>query len=189
MGVSADRGGYFWYVSAAQSILSIFRFALLLFSLGHINDSTASPSHPVNRSLAPPPQLCQRKPKMPYIIVSFETRKPDLTPADFEAYYDNTHVPIIKEAVGPAFPKSHARYYLQRQPASTLPLVFLGSVDSVDYDAIVVMTFDSEQHFLDFQSTYAQPDVAARIGASAEKFIVALKLTVVALGEPHVTFA
>lgn len=121
---------------------------------------------------------------MPYTIVSFETRKPDLSPADFQDYYDNVHVPIIKEAVGASFPKSHARHYLKRQPDSVTPIVFIGSVESVDYDAIVLMTFESEQQLMEFQTKYGQPDVAAKIGASAEKFIVSSKLTVLGLENP-----
>ncbi|KAL9111038.1 MAG: hypothetical protein Q9227_004471 [Pyrenula ochraceoflavens] len=131
---------------------------------------------------------------MPYTIISFETRKPELSPAEFEDYYDKTHVPVIQEAVGSFFPKSHARYYLKRQsddPKSvngTLPLVFIGSVEDVDYDAIVIMTFENEQYFLDFQTKYAQPEIAAKIGASADKFILQSKLRVVGVGDPHTTF-
>jgi hypothetical protein len=180
------------FTSGYIAVFSIFACVLFLFSLGHIDNSAASTSHLVQRRLANPfsfANIFERTPEMPYSIVSFETRKPELTPAEFEDYYDNTHVPIIKESVGSVFPKSHARYYLKRQPASDLPLVFIGSVDNVDYDVIVVMTFEGEQHFLDFQTKYAQPDVAAKIGASAEKFIISSKLTVVALENPHITSA
>ena len=131
---------------------------------------------------------------MSFNIVSFETRKPELSPAEFEDYYDSVHVPVIQEAMGPSFPKSHARYYLKRQSDdpgnanSSLPLIFIGSVEDFDYDAIVILTFESQQQVLDFQTKYAEPDIAAKIGASADKFLVQSKLRVAGLGNPHITF-
>jgi hypothetical protein len=125
---------------------------------------------------------------MPYTIVSFEIRKPELTPTKFQDYYDNIHVNIIKEAVGSSFPKSHARYYLKRQ-ADASPLVLIGSAEKVDYDAIVIMTFESEQQLNDFQNKYGQPDIAAKIGNSADKFIISSRLTVLGLESPHITHA
>ena len=131
---------------------------------------------------------------MPHTIVSFETRKPELSPAEFEDYYDNVHVHVIQEAMGSSFPKSHARYYVKRQSNdpnnanSSLPLVFIGSVEDVDYDAIVIMTFENQQQLLDFQNKYEVPDVAAKIGASADKFIIQSKLRVIGLDSPHITF-
>jgi hypothetical protein len=59
----------------------------------------------------------------------------------------------------------------------------------VDYDAVVLMTFASEEHLGAFQKKYAEPDVAKRIGESAEKFIVGSKLVVMGLEEPCVAFA
>ncbi len=131
---------------------------------------------------------------MPHTIVSFETRKPELSPAEFEDYYDNVHVPVIQEAMGSSFPKSHARYYVKRQSDdpnnanNTLPLVLIGSIEDVDYDAIVIMTFENRQQFLDFQTKYGEPDIAAKIGASADKFIIQSKLRAIGLENPHTTF-
>jgi hypothetical protein len=89
---------------------------------------------------------------MPYTIVSFKTRTTSLTPEVFEHYYDNIHLPIIKEAMESAFPLTHARYYVQRQPESTIPLVFIGTAEDVDYDMVFIMTFTDEQHIADFQT-------------------------------------
>ncbi|KAF7513053.1 hypothetical protein GJ744_011319 [Endocarpon pusillum] len=129
-----------------------------------------------------------------YIIVSFETRKPELSPAEFKDYYDNVHVPVIQEAMGSSFPKSHARYYVKQQSEdpnnanSTLPLVLIGSVADIDYDALVIMTFENRQQFLEFQTKYGEPDIAAKIGASADKFTIQSKLKVIGLDHPHITF-
>ena len=124
----------------------------------------------------------------PYTILSLETRLPTLTPTAFASYYENTHVPIIKSAVGSAFPVSHARYYIKRQPDSTSPLVFIGDPGKVDYDAVVVMTFESEEHMGEFQRMYAGEEGRV-IRESAEKFIVASELVVVGMEEARITYA
>ncbi|PSN65034.1 hypothetical protein BS50DRAFT_575141 [Corynespora cassiicola Philippines] len=185
----------FTYLSTAVASV----FALWFLTVGYTQNPATFPAPhsardlPHHSTLAEPSGKQDSIPIMPYTIVSFETRKPDLTPAEFEDYYDNVHVRVIQEAMGPSFPKSHARYYLKRQPDdpknanSTIPLVFIGSVEDVDYDAIVIMTFESEQHLLDFQTKYGEPDIAAKIGASADKFIIQSKLRVMGLKDPHIT--
>lgn len=50
----------------------------------------------------------------PYLVAAYETRKPGTTIASFIDYYDNTHVPIIKEAMKDSFPLTYSRYYLKR---------------------------------------------------------------------------
>jgi hypothetical protein len=180
------------YTSGYIAVLTIFAFTLLLLSIDHIEISPAPTSQLAHRDLSHNSGLVyvfERKPKskMPYTIVSFETRKPELTPLEFQEYYDNVHVPIIKQAVGSSFPDAHTRYYLKRQPDGVSPLILIGTADNVDYDALVIMTFESEQQLMEFQTKYGQPEIAAKIGASAEKFIISSKLTVLGLENPHVT--
>lgn len=181
------------FTSCYIALLTIFASALFLSLPHQVEASPTSASYLAQKSLFPRfsdiTHLFDRKPKpkMSYTVVSFETRKPELTPTEFQEYYDNTHVPIIKQAVGSSFPNSHARYYLKRQPDGVSPLVFIGSADNVDYDAIVIMTFESEQQLMDFQTKYGQPDIAAKIGASADKFILSSKLTVLGLETPLIT--
>lgn len=129
------------------------------------------------------------EPTMPVTIISYETRKPNLTPSNFAKYYDDTHVPIMKAAMGSSFPSSHARYYVKRQPDSVCPMVFIGSPAKVDYDAVVIMTFNDQQHLEDFQTKYGQPEIAQPIWESAENFIVSSELVVVGMEDPHVTCA
>lgn len=133
-----------------------------------------------------------RKFKMPYTIVAFETRKPQLTPKEFEDYYDNVHAPLIKKLMGKSFPDTHARYFLKRKsdvpntPDSLVPLVLMGTAADFDYDAIVVMTFEDEAQFLDFQTKFATPEIGGQLAASAEKFIIQSALRVVAVQNPHI---
>ncbi|KAF2676330.1 hypothetical protein K458DRAFT_183315 [Lentithecium fluviatile CBS 122367] len=75
----------------------------------------------------------------PYLVAAFETRKPSSTVASFINYYDNTHVPIIKEAMGASFSLTHARYYVKRQPVSNTPVIFGGTEADFHYDVITIM--------------------------------------------------
>jgi hypothetical protein len=66
---------------------------------------------------------------MPFTIAAFVTRKPELSPTDFQAAYDNTHLPLLKETVGDAYPESVTRYYVKRaksDPEGLKPLSFTG---------------------------------------------------------------
>jgi hypothetical protein len=174
-------------------------FTLFLLQFRHIQNLSRFPaSHSAksflyNSTIATIFGTQSSTPTMNYTVVSFETRKPELSPAEFEDYYDNVHVHVVQEAMGSSFPKSHVRYCLKRQSNdpnnvnNTLPLVFIGSIDDVDYDAIVIMTFENQKQLLEFQSKYWEPDIATKIGASAEKFIVQSKQRVVGLESPHAT--
>jgi hypothetical protein len=126
---------------------------------------------------------------MAFVLFAFETRKPGFTPEQFADYYDNVHVPLIKELVGDAFPVSHVRYYNKRISGAPdfTPLVFTGSPDNVNFDCISVMTFEDDAHATRFQTKYAEPEVFARLEEDAAKYIAEGGLTVFGMGAPHVT--
>jgi hypothetical protein len=126
---------------------------------------------------------------MPYLLIAYETRKPELTTTEFADYYDNIHVPLIKKMTGPLFPLSHARHYLQRQsgPPEYLPAIFFGELSDFDYDAVVIMTFESEEAMMNFQKRYMEPEVLKTLQDSESKFIISSKLRVVGAMAPHVT--
>jgi hypothetical protein len=123
----------------------------------------------------------------PYLVAAFETRSPNSSVASFIDYYDNVHVPIIKEAMGSSFPDTHARYYLKRQPDSDTPVIFGGAVADFDYDVITIMTFSSEDHLNEFNTKYMDPAIGGVIMDSAAKFIVTSILRIVGLEPPHIT--
>lgn len=52
---------------------------------------------------------------MLYSIVAFFWRKPGLTPQEFRHHYETNHILLLLDLFGPAFPKSHTRFYLPRQ--------------------------------------------------------------------------
>jgi hypothetical protein len=59
----------------------------------------------------------------------------------------------------------------------------------VDYNADVIMTFESEQQLREFQARYGERDVAEKIGESTRKFIGEEKLMVLGVEKPRVTCA
>ncbi|KAF1972134.1 hypothetical protein BU23DRAFT_166488, partial [Bimuria novae-zelandiae CBS 107.79] len=52
--------------------------------------------------------------KMTFSLLLFITRKPTLTPAEFKAHWDNTHVELLKSIAGDKFPLTHTRRYIAR---------------------------------------------------------------------------
>lgn len=122
-----------------------------------------------------------------YLIAAFETRKPELSVPEFIDYYDNVHVPIIKENMGDSFPLTHARYYLKRQNGSDTPVIFGGQLSDFNYDVITIMTFENEAHLNAFNTKYQDPTIGGNIQASADKFIISSILRIVGLNPPHVT--
>lgn len=133
---------------------------------------------------------------MPYTVIVFETRKPDMPIEDFIKHYDNTHVPLVKECVGDAFPASHARYYLKRNSAARNgdisaippPLIFYGTPEEIDFDCVVIMVFDDFNAFVQFQEAYEKSPRKAEMDADEELFIIKSKLKAFATEDPHVTF-
>ncbi|KAK7932722.1 hypothetical protein PG985_003434 [Apiospora marii] len=57
---------------------------------------------------------------MTYTVVALRRRKEGTTPAQFRAYYDNTHVPLLRSLSGSLFPLSHTRHYVTRTQEATV---------------------------------------------------------------------
>ncbi|KAF2015242.1 hypothetical protein BU24DRAFT_421550 [Aaosphaeria arxii CBS 175.79] len=110
---------------------------------------------------------------MPFTIAAFVTRKPEISPADFEAAYESTHIPALKEAVGDAYPQTVARYYVRRaksDPQGLTPLSFTGSEETFGYDLVSHLTFADEPAALEFQKKYAEAkeSLAANVAGFAQ---------------------
>lgn len=134
---------------------------------------------------------------MSYSIVVFLWRKPGLTPEEFRHHYETKHIPLILSLVGSAFPKSHTRFYLPRQPSTTdgadtsnanyTPTIFLGSTDDFDYDAFASVVFADEAAFNVFVTRLRDPDIAKVVEDDEDKFLWRQKMVVAAAGAPCVT--
>lgn len=110
---------------------------------------------------------------MPFVVAAFVTRKPELSPADFQTAYDTTHLPLLKEAVGDAYPETVTRYYVKRaksDPEGLKPLSFTGSEETFGYDLVSYLGFADEPAALKFQQKYAEnmDKIAANVGSFAQ---------------------
>ena len=129
---------------------------------------------------------------MPYKVVLFLWRRPNLTPTQFHDYYENNHVPIMKALCGDTFPKTHVRNYVQR---STTPdtngnypaTVIVGGQDDFSYDAWAELIFDDEDAFKRLHARVSEPDRAKLIAEDEENFLDRSKLRAVVVGEVNVT--
>ncbi|KAI0421865.1 EthD domain-containing protein [Xylaria grammica] len=130
---------------------------------------------------------------MGYSVLIFAYRKPGTTPEQFKAYYENCHVPLVRELAGAYFPLSHTRRYLHRthnqsdantaRNPSTPASVLIGSQEDFDYDAFAELTFEDETAFQTFFAIIQQPENAAKIAADEEKFLDRSRTPAVVLGD------
>ncbi|KAF2684077.1 hypothetical protein K458DRAFT_303860, partial [Lentithecium fluviatile CBS 122367] len=110
-------------------------------------------------------------------------------PTSFADYYDNVHIPLLKECVGDAFPTSHVRYYTKRisgAPEFT-PLVLVGTPEDIRFDSITIMTFEDGANATRFQTRNAELEVYSRLEMDEAKYIADARLKVFAVESPHIT--
>ena len=102
----------------------------------HFNTTTpttikSSPNLPYQIQIHP--YQFKSPPKMPFTIAAFVTRKPELSPSAFQTAYEESHLPVLKEAVGSAYPQTITRHYVKRaksDPEGLKPLSFTGSEET-----------------------------------------------------------
>jgi len=123
---------------------------------------------------------------MPYIIHLIAFRKPGLSPSEFKAHYETSHIPLIKSLTGPLFPKSHARKYIQRSEDGTAS-VLVGDQTSFQYDALSELVFEDEESFGKFFAKISEEGVREKIQADEEHFLETGKMRAVIIGEAVVT--
>lgn len=97
----------------------------------------------------------------------------------------------MKEVSGEHFPLTSTRHYIARtntDGSNSWPAtVLFGNPDEFSYDGIGELAFTDEAAFQTFFALISKPEVAARIAADEEMFIVRDKLRAVVLGETLVT--
>ncbi|KAI0534160.1 EthD domain-containing protein [Xylaria digitata] len=132
---------------------------------------------------------------MVHSIPLFVYRKPGTTPEQFQAYYEEKHIKLIKELAGDDFLVSHTRRYVHRTrgkgdterntdyPAT----VFLGEQADFDYDCCSGLIFSDSAALYAFKETLAQAENATRIAADEGNFIDRSKLLIVGLGQTRTT--
>lgn len=129
---------------------------------------------------------------MPYTILLFLTRKPNLSPEEFKHHYENVHIPLAKRFCANKWPHKFTRQYLARitrkgfgGPANPdrPPLLLRGDAQDIDYDCVSEMTFESEHAFQAFYKRVYEKDVAATLAADETTFLELGKTRVVVVGE------
>ncbi|KAI1403318.1 EthD domain-containing protein [Hypoxylon fuscum] len=133
---------------------------------------------------------------MPYSVLLFISRKPGTTVEEFKERFENSHMPLLREAAGPHFPLSHTRRYIHRSEgqaegttrnAGTPARVLVGTQADFDYDVIAELTFADEAAFQTFFQTVHSPEKAAKIIAAEETFLDRAQTRAVVLGDVAVT--
>lgn len=154
---------------------------------------------------------------MTYTVVALRRRKAGTTPAQFRAYYDNTHVPLLRSLAGALFPLSHTRHYVTRtetaavsapkppaehhpQPAAQaaqedsstttvgyVPVVYKGAADEINYDCITMMVWEDQAAFDRFKQAFYKEEVHARVSEDERQFLDPDLRITYAIEEPAVT--
>jgi len=98
---------------------------------------------------------------MPQTVLLFYVRRSDLTPAEFEKYMTERHIPLMKEVLGPHYPISFTLQFVERvdsgagdrlgAPTSSTkrapadaPVVLVGAPEDLGWDALGEMVFRDE---------------------------------------------
>ena len=131
---------------------------------------------------------------MSYIVLGILYRKPHLSPAEFKAHYENIHLPLLKTLLGDAFPTSHSRRYIQRasEPQDTpIPgtqgerypaTVLQGEQADVEYDALMELRFESEEHLGRFIARSSEEKIGKELLEDDDLFLDRERGKVVIIG-------
>lgn len=108
-----------------------------------------------------------------------------MAPQDFQSYYEDTHVPLVKSLSGSQFPLFHTRRYIQRSPdpvSNYAAVILSGTQEGFDYDVLTEMAFEDEAGLQSFFGVMNAQDVKEKIDADCSKFMDLHKTKLVVLG-------
>ena len=121
---------------------------------------------------------------MTFNVWIFAYRKAGTTPAEFQAHYEASHVPLIKSLTGSLFPQSHTRHYIARAESnSDVPMVLVGTPNDFAYDAFAELVFVNAAAFQEFFRVIGQSDAATKIAEDEEKFLNRSQTRAVVVGD------
>jgi len=93
------------------------------------------------------------------------SKKPELSPEEFRAYYEAHHVPLIKRLL-PMF-AHYQRHYVDRSESR----VDAAQADP-DFDVITEIHFARQEDYDAFLETASDPDVLVQIRADEANFLI-----------------
>lgn len=130
---------------------------------------------------------------MVFHVLMFGYRKPTLSPQEFQAYYEDVHIPLIKTVAVSTFPLSHTRRYIRRTDEKaghewTYPaLVLNGAQKDFEYDVLIELCFKDEEAFYAFSEVMSKPAVRKRVEEDCAKFLDESRATAVVIGNVRTT--
>lgn len=102
-------------------------------------------------------------------IVCLFSRKPGMSMAEFKAYYEQRHVPLIGRLLPPA--QEYRRNYAIEGKAYAAAHAVEGRSTERLFDVMTEMTFDSEEAFQQMMDALADPAVGPLVAADEENFL------------------
>ncbi|PYH91559.1 hypothetical protein BO71DRAFT_401262 [Aspergillus ellipticus CBS 707.79] len=142
----------------------------------------------------PPPPPPPPTAKMPFTLLLFVHRKPDVSPEFFKIEYEK-HIEHVKRLAWDTFPLTHKRTYIARTTVDTPPegasernaltpaTVFAGKQSDYDYDVMAEVTFVDKAGFEAFWKKTSLPEAEAELRAHEKEFMDAKKFGVVVVGD------
>ncbi|KAI0593427.1 EthD domain-containing protein [Biscogniauxia sp. FL1348] len=134
---------------------------------------------------------------MTHTVVAFIKRKEGITPAEFRSYYSTVHIPLLQSLVGSAFPLTHTRNFVTRNPAEGSsnasspqefsPVLYMGQPADVNYDCITVMVWEDKAAFDRFLQAFTTKEVSERIAEDNKNFLDSSVQLIHELDEPSIT--
>lgn len=114
----------------------------------------------------------------PIIVLLFCYRLPTLDATQFRTYCEETHVPLAKSLLGSDHPRSHIRYYTNKDSGFVI-----GSPSSEDADLIAVITYDSEQVMEKSMRARGTNGIRELLEADEDRFMDKSRIKVVMVGQ------
>lgn len=102
-------------------------------------------------------------------MVALLSRRPDLTFEQFRTYYEERHVPLIRE-LNPLMAE-YRRNYVDVATASKGGIKAAAGSWAPDFDVITEVVFDSRETFEQARALLTSPESAKRIGEDELNFL------------------
>lgn len=118
---------------------------------------------------------------MTFQVLILAYRLPSISPSDFKAHYEGTHIPLIQSLTGDIFPISHTRKYIQHSS------ILVGTPEDFPYDAYAELVFEDAAHFQKFFAKVTEPEIAKVIAEDEKNFLQEGKMRAVVIGDNSIT--
>lgn len=119
-------------------------------------------------------------------FMMFARRRQDLSPVEYKDYYENHHVPLLKNVSGNTFPVSHKRTYVDRDTPDLSAVIVFGEQSDFPYDSMSLLTMKDQQHYDALLTLYNSNTTGKVIHDDEKNFIEWAKAVIIDCD--HVTY-